>query len=143
MFRIFKFVSQTDFGVNRTMRIFAMLLLATGLWAGECIAATPPDARYPRRDVTVDYLYEACSAVGQTAKGDIPYFDCASYVYGVLDTYLKVRASIPQSARACFPERIEPWRVLDMADPKPGKYRADQSAAAYLIEFLKNRYPCT
>jgi len=143
MFRIFIFAFQTDLGVNRIMRTTALLLIVATLWVGECVAANPSETRYPRHDVTVDDLYEACSAVGQTAKGDIPYFDCESYVYGVLDTYLKVSASIPNASRACFPERIEPWRVLQMADPKPGTYRADQSAAAYLIDFLRKRYPCS
>ena len=143
MFRIFRFVFQTEFGVNRIMRITALLLSVASLWVGECAAANPSETRYTRHDVTVDYLYEACSVVGQTAKGDIPFFDCESYVYGVLDSYLKVSASIPKPSRACFPERIEPWRVLEMADPKPGTYRTDQSAAAYLIDFLRKRYPCS
>jgi hypothetical protein len=125
------------------MRITLLFLIAANLWVGECYATDPAETRNPRRDVSVDYLYEACSAVGQTAKGDIPYFDCESYVYGVLDAYLKLNGSIPKPARACFPERIEPWRVLEMANPKPGTYRKDQSAAGYLIDFLRKRYPCS
>jgi hypothetical protein len=107
------------------------------------LAINPSDTRYPRHSVTVDYLYEACSVVGDTAKGDIPYFDCESYVYGVLDAYLKMRESIPKANRACFPVDIEPWRVLEMANPKPGTYPRSETAGAFLIDYLRKRYPCT
>jgi hypothetical protein len=124
------------------MRTLTLPLLLMG-----CIGpvhATNPwiDTRYPRNNVTVDGLYEACSAVGETARGDIPYFDCESYVYGVLDAYLKIRDQIPKVDKACFPASIEPWRVLQMADPKPGSYERSQSAASFLIDFLRKKYPC-
>ena len=109
----------------------------------ECGATTPSDTHNPRREVTVDYLYESCSAVGETAHGDIPYFDCESYVYGVLDGYAKVRDQIPKSSRSCFPEKIEPWRVLEMANPKTSSYNRSQTAASFLIDFLVKRYPCS
>ena len=120
--------------------ILFVALLVVGL-----AQATTPwiDTKSPRADVTVDGLYEACSVVGETAHGDIPYFDCESYVYGVLDAYTKVSSRLPKAERACFPERIEPWRVLEMANPKPGTYSKSQTAAAFLIDFLRKRYPCT
>jgi hypothetical protein len=114
------------------------------VWMSPVHATTPwIDTRYPHQQVTVDGLYEACSVVGETARGDIPYFDCESYVYGVLDAYVKVRDEIPREKRACFPEAIEPWRVLQMADPKPGSYRRSENAAEFLIAFLRRRYPCS
>jgi Rap1a immunity proteins len=91
----------------------------------------------------VDYLYESCSVVGETARGDIPYFDCESYVYGVLDGYAKVRDRIPKSGRSCFPDKIEPWRVLEMANPKSSSYDRSQTAASFLINFMVKRYPCS
>jgi hypothetical protein len=122
------------------MRTIAFILVC--LLSFDCGAKDPSDTRNPRREVTVDYLYESCSAVGETAHGDIPYFDCESYVYGVLDAYVKVRDKVTKSSRSCFPEKIEPWRVLEMANPKPGTYDRTQTAASYLIEFLKKRHPC-
>ena len=125
------------------MRI-ALICVAFALLPVAIANATNPfETRYPRQTVTVDGLYEACSVVGETAKGDIPYFDCESYVYGVLDAYVKVSSEIPRAERACFPAGIEPWRVLEMANPMPGTYRKDQSAASFLIDFLKKRYPCS
>jgi hypothetical protein len=108
-----------------------------------CNATNPSETKNPRREVTVDYLYESCSNVGGTAHGDIPYFDCESYVYGVLDGYNKVRDEIPKSRRSCFPAHIEPWQVLEMANPIPaGNYNRLQSAGSFLIDFLVKRYPC-
>jgi Rap1a immunity proteins len=122
----------------RTIAYLALLLLLSF----DCSAANPSDTHDPRREVTVDYLYESCSAVGETAHGDIPYFDCQSYVYGVLDSYVKVRERIPKSRRSCFPDKIEPWRVLEMANPKTNSYSGSQTAASFLIDFLVKRYPC-
>jgi len=118
---------------------FVVLLITVS----ETPASTPWEARNRRHTVTVDYLYEACSEIGTTAKGDIPYFDCESYVYGMLDAYVKVRDRIPTTERACFPANIEPWRVLEMANPKPGTYDRKQTATSFLIDFLRKRYPCS
>ena len=63
-------------------------------------AANPSDTKYPRQSVSVEYLYETCSVVGGTAGGLIPFFDCESYVYGVLDTHLSHRIEVPDPARA-------------------------------------------
>jgi hypothetical protein len=127
---------------RKKMRIFALGLCVIVIWCGNCYANNAWVTRNPRHEVTVDYLYEACSNVGGTARGDIPYFDCESYVYGVLDSYVKVREAIPKTTRACFPANIEPWRVLEMADPAPGTYSRGQTAASYLIDFLRKKYPC-
>ena len=121
--------------------IFQVILLV--LISSANGATNPWDTHNPRREVTVDYLYESCSTVGETAHGDIPYFDCESYVYGVLDGYVKVRDQIPKSSRSCFPEKIEPWRVIEMADPKTSSYNRSQNAASFLIDFLVKRYPCS
>jgi hypothetical protein len=101
------------------MRTIAFCSLALVLLAFNCYATNAWEKHNPHQEVTVDYLYESCSTVGETAHGDIPYFDCESYVYGVLDAYMKVSGDIPKESRACFPPKVEPWRVLQMANPKP------------------------
>ena len=127
------------------MRRLATTILILALLANSLttLGETLPRTQSVRREVTVDYLYEACAAVGKTARGDIPFFDCASYVYGVLDAYIAVRDRIPSRERACFPAGIAPWRVLKMANPKPGTYNRSQTAAAFLLDFLKRRFPCS
>lgn len=125
------------------MRVALIFLIATFYSSQSSYAKSPSEMRNPRRGVTVDYLYESCASVGETAKGDIPYFDCESYVYGVLDAYTKISGEIPKESRACFPAKIEPWRVLEMANPKVGSYSPVQSAASFLIDFLRKRYPCS
>jgi hypothetical protein len=112
-----------------------------------CVRATnaaDPSSKGPlRHDVTIDFLYEACAAKGETARGDIPYFDCESYVYGVLDSYIAVRNALPKKERACFPADIAPWQVIEYArylvvgNSRPAK------AGPALIDILKRKYPCS
>jgi hypothetical protein len=104
-------------------------------------AASPLERGGKQKGVTVDFLLEACSNVGGTARGKIPYFDCDSYISGVLDTYLLERRFIPSDQRACFPEALLPAQVLTEAwhlDIRLGP----RSAAPVLIEMLRKKYPC-
>jgi hypothetical protein len=104
-------------------------------------SSPPPEHRNVRDSITVDFLLESCANVGGTARGKIPYFDCDSYVYGVLDTYLQERRFIPKDQRSCFPETLTPAQVLDDAwhlDIKLGP----KGAAPVLIEMLRKKYPC-
>ena len=100
-------------------------------------------SRKPRMQVTYEYLYETCSVVGETARGLIPYFDCESYVYGVLDTYLRVKNSIPKAQRICFPENIPPWRVLEISYKFNNKYQSADIAAPLILEALHKKFPCS
>ena len=106
-------------------------------------ALIPAQTHSPREVVTVDFLYESCGVVGRTAKGQIPFFDCESYVYGVLDSYLAVRSSLPQNERACFPASIAPWKVLEDARALGiVDSEGSQIAAPELIEAMRKKYPC-
>ena len=137
-----KFAFQIDL-VNKYMtRSSLLLILLLSVWVSDVCATNPSETRYPRRQVTVDGLYEACSVVGGTAKGDIPYFDCESYVYGVLDAYLAVRESVPKNRRACFPADIPPWRALEDAHSLILSSEHSSTAAPALIEALRKKYPC-
>jgi hypothetical protein len=98
--------------------------------------------RKPRDQVTLDGLHEACSVVGQTARGSIPYFDCESYVYGALDSYLGVKESIPKAQRACFPANIPPWRVLEISAQLDIPHKSEDIAAPLIIEALRKKFPC-
>jgi len=118
-----------------------MIILLICLLPFVAAATPPPEHRKVRDSITLDYLLESCSDVGGTAYGDIPYFDCDSYIYGVLDTYLQARHFIPVAQRSCFPEKLTPAQVLDIAwhwDIKLGKNKAE----LMLIEMLRKKYPC-
>ncbi len=98
--------------------------------------------RKPRELVTLDYLHESCMVVGETGGGLIPYFDCESYVYGVLDGYIQIRNHIPISQRACFPTNIPPWRVLEISEKANLNHKFDAVAGPLLIEALRKKFPC-
>lgn len=116
--------------------VYAVLLAACFTW-GSSVCASEPE----RSKVTVDFLYEACAAFGQTARGMIPNFDCRSYVYGVLDSYLALRTSLPAAQRACFPPAITPEEVLEIGrGPLVG--RGSEIAGPALIDELRKAYPC-
>lgn len=128
-----------------------IILLIMVLFSVSVLALPVPwESKKPRQIVTVDRLYESCSVIGQTAGGYIPWFDCESYVYGVLDSYLAIRDSIPKEKRACFPEKIAPWEVLGLgygyfleySEGKSTVYDWKANAATWLIERLKEKYPC-
>ncbi len=123
------------------MRKAAFILLL--VWATHSLALNPSDTHYPREVVTVDFLYEACSVVGETARGKIPFFDCESYVYGVLDAYLSISPYIPEEQRACVPSGLPPWKVLEDARPLIDEGRESKTAAPALIEALRKKYPCS
>jgi len=125
-----------------------IILLISFSWAVSAFAIPPSyDNPPPRQTVTVHYLIEACSIVGDPASehGMIAFFDCQSYSYGVIDTYLAIRKYIPKEIRACFPESLPPWEALNMvrheweADLTKGQLDADQ----LMIELLRKKYPCT
>jgi hypothetical protein len=104
-------------------------------------AATSPRHRSVRDSISVDFLLEACSNVGGTALGKIPYFDCDSYIDGVLDAYSLSKQYIPRDKQACFPETLSPAQVLSDAwhlDIHLGP----KKAAPILIDMLIKKYPC-
>jgi Rap1a immunity proteins len=110
-----------------------------------CIQALCPTvaASQERKEVTVNFLYEACAVIGQTARGMIPHFDCHSYVYGVLDTYLAIRQSVPKADRACFPVSLPPWQALKEVEPLVDwKKQGSLSAGPVIIKALHKAYPC-
>lgn len=122
--------------------IFLLSVMAISLYS-VCRASIPwTDNRNPHQNVTMNYLYEACGAKGNTGGGDIPYFDCESYVYGVLDSYIFIRNSIPMANRSCFPRDIPPWFALEIASPLLTNANGNKNAAPLIIQALHDRYPC-
>jgi len=119
-----------------------ILILFILLFALELHADTPLDKKLQRQTVTIDYLLESCTVIGETAGGMIPYFDCESYIYGVIDTYLSMRDKVNQSERACFPVSIAPWEVYNELLSAPRPKDGTKPAAQFIIDTLRTKYPC-
>lgn len=117
------------------------------------VSTTPWDLKRIHQKVTLDYLLESCALnVGDPSlgRGKIPYFDCESYIYGVLDSYQAIKYYIPKTERVCIPTEIAPWQVLndtmDIFKDKNGKtkipYNGSDVAAPELLKELHKQYPC-
>lgn len=104
-------------------------------------ALDPLETKNKREMVTGQFLMEACTVVGETARGMIPYFDCESYIYGVLDSILSRRLSPSQSSQACIPKSIAPWEVYAELVNTP-RSQWNQSAVDLIATTLSKKYPC-
>ena len=97
------------------MKLLKTLLLARVLgivpFSAAMASEVQPNAAY---DIDSDFLAEACTVIGQTAYGKIPYFDCYSYFYGILDSYRTVANSPPASQRICMPDKLTPNQAYDI-----------------------------
>jgi hypothetical protein len=119
--------------------LVAIILLVSCTMAN---AITPLDTRHKRESVTVDYLLESCAVIGETAGGMIPFFDCESYLYGVIDSHLAVRALLKPKQQACFPADIAPWQVYEDIQQFIPQSLWHKPAAPLIIEALRTKYPC-
>lgn len=96
---------------KKTIKLSYILFIITALFSSQCQSTTLNDwgRDHPRAKVTLDYWGEACSIdMGDPVLrgGVIPYFDCQSYLYGMLDAYLSVSKFIPKNQRVCLPINI-------------------------------------
>ena len=123
----------------RTLRLAVLFFASLPMVAA---AGTPLDTRHKRETITMDYLMESCTVVGETAGGMVPHFDCESYLYGLLDAQLAVRGVLAQKHAACFPEGIAPWEVYQELGALVRRDDWDKPAAPFVLEALKKRFPC-
>ena len=124
--------------ISRMKYAIAILLALMGSLV---CADSPLETKHKREVITVDFLLEACSVVGETARGQVPHFDCESYIYGVVDSHLAVRASLKKSDQACFPSSIAPWQVYEKLYKVPLNQRQGV-AAPFIIGVLARAFPC-
>lgn len=106
-------------------------------------AHTPLDGQRKRESISLDYLMEACAVVGQTAGGMIPYFDCESYIYGILDAELAASSSHGQGRGVCVPVGLAPWEVYRNIGKGIPRSLWSKPAAPLIIQFLRRNHPCT
>lgn len=122
--------------------------LSLSLFHAHTIAqhVVPSCCDYPAKPggIKIDGLMEACAVPGETARGDIPYFDCQSYVLGVVDSYRLLKDSIAKEKQICLPESITTRDILELiyrtyqGEPFP----QNRGAADVILEVLKKKYPC-
>lgn len=118
------------------------LILLTTLCCMPAVATTPLESRHARQTVTLEFLFEACTVIGETAYGMIPHFDCETFIYGVLDAHLAVRDSLPEAAQSCFPAEMAPWQVYEQLMSADIESLSQKPAADAILEILKQDYPC-
>ena len=123
----------------KNLHRIALLFAALPLIAA---AKGPLDTRHARETVSMDYLMESCTVVGETAGGMVPHFDCESYLYGILDAHVAMRGAL-KTPSACFPADIAPWQVYEQLVELPRTEDWGKPAAPLIVEALKKRYPCT
>lgn len=93
--------------------------------------------------MSLDYLMESCSVIGETSNGMIPFFDCEPYIYGVMDSHVAIRASLKVSEQACFPGGLAHWQVYkEIESAIPRSEWGKRPAAPHLIQLLRKKYPC-
>lgn len=94
--------------------------------------------------IKIQPFLESCFATGETARGAIPYFDCQSYVLGVIDASRNVKSSASKSRGLCLPSEITTKDVIDLIWDKYPNWDvpAHRKASAVILEVLGEKYPC-
>lgn len=122
------------------MKLAAFLMLIAVSSAANAI--TPLDTRNEHETITLDYFMEACTVIGETGSGLIPYFDCESYLYGIMDTQRVLNASLPPEQQACIPEKLAPWQLYEQIGSVLPDNEWGNLAAPHITNLLRQKYLC-
>lgn len=117
------------------------LLLAA--FCSPVMARTPIDIGNARQTISMDYLMESCTVVGETAGGLVNYFDCESYLYGLLDAQAQLNSQVPPADRICLPPAMAPWQVYDRLARLEGGEDWSGPAAPIILRVLRQQFPCS
>ena len=106
----------------------------------------PKCCNYPAKPdgVKIQFFLEACAVPGETANGMIPYFDCQSYVLGIIDSYRLLKSSSPKENQICLPENITTREVLELIWKKYPNWEipAHRQATEVIFEVLQKEFYC-
>ncbi len=106
----------------------------------------PKCCDYPAKpgSVKIQFFLEACAVPGETERGLIHYFDCQSYVLGIIDVYRKVKDTIPKREQICVPDNITTRDVLESIWKKYPNWNVEEKrdASDVILEILKDKYLC-
>jgi hypothetical protein len=125
---------------RRTLQPLIVALIA-GL-SPAASARTPIDIANARQTITMDYLMESCTVVGETAGGLVNYFDCESYLYGLLEAQVELNPALSDGSRACVPASVAPWQIYEQLSGIEQPTGWSGPAAPIILRELRHRYPC-
>jgi alkylhydroperoxidase/carboxymuconolactone decarboxylase family protein YurZ len=88
---------------------------------------------------------EACADPGGGERGMIPYFDCQSYVLGVVDSYRLLKDNIAKEKQMCLPENVTTREIVKLIyiTYRQEPFPQNRSASDVILEVLKKKYPCS
>jgi hypothetical protein len=132
---------------NRLLSTTILILLLTFF---PCISlaqhVNPKCCNYPAKPdaVKIQFFLEACAVPGETARGMIPYFDCQSYVLGIIDGYRLLKSSSPKDSQICLPESITTREVLELIWKTYPNWEIaeNRQAGEVILEVLRKEFRC-
>ena len=134
--------------INRSIAVCGIIILLSTAFLAPSVAeehVNPKCCNYPTKPSGIKILFflEACAVPGETARGMIPYFDCQSYVLGVIDSYRQLKNLIPKSKSMCIPADITTKDVLELIwERHPLNMPENRQASEVILEVLQGRFPC-
>lgn len=66
------------------------------------------------KQITIEDLLEACASTGKTANSSPPYFDCQSYILGVVETFRAPTQIVEVEKQLCIPRNYETRNLLEV-----------------------------
>jgi hypothetical protein len=100
--------------------------------------------KVPKTGIDTDFVLQVCALhPGETSGGDIPYFDCQSYLLAMLDTYKTLEPALPAKDKFCLPKDFETADVVKNLYAEYDYERdAQKRAPEVLLAYLHKTYPC-
>ena len=127
-------------GIAISMFMYAPAIsLAANVHPNCCNYAAGPNA------IKIQFLLEACAVPGQTSRGKIPYFDCQSYVLGVIDAYrIQMGSAQFRGSQSCLGESISTRDVLESIWARYPNWNVPEGrgAADVILEVLPEVLHC-
>jgi len=106
----------------------------------------PKCCDYPARPdaVKIQFFLEACAVPGESERGMMPYFDCQSYVLGIIDGYRLLKSSSPKDRQICLPESITTREVLELIWKSYPNWEIAEhrQAAEVILEVIRKEFQC-
>jgi len=126
-----------------TFLIFVLLFSLRG--KGENVNPECCNYAATKGAIKIQFFLEACSVPGETKFGMVPYFDCQSFVLGVVGTYRQVNSQLPKSSQLCIPESLTTKNLLELILKKHPNWniKEERLASEVILETLKSNYSCS